>query len=285
MPDGKALVVGSRYGLHVFDMESRQLIAKREAAEGEGIASFELLPDGMQLLTGHWGGIANLWSLPELTLVKRMSTGSLCDEFHSIPPERTRLFSWDGPRLQVWDRESGKPLAPSFDEHQGKITAIDVSGDGKRIVSGSEDGTIRIWERGARGSRKLVPGPDGPVSWVRILPGDTRLLGGVASSVRVWDLATGREIMSVLLPKTYSAHMGFTNTHYHPEHLVWVSDASQAVPGRAPALSLVDLGAAKVLRTVQAEDTLYDVIRDPGDPHIGYPSWEKAVGGWDTRDE
>jgi WD40 repeat protein len=53
--------------------------------------------------------------------------------------------SWDG-SLQVWDVERGKQIGADWrDERTGMIT-IALSPDGKRVISESMDGAVRLWD-------------------------------------------------------------------------------------------------------------------------------------------
>jgi WD40 repeat protein len=46
----------------------------------------------------------------------------------------------------VWDVESGKQIGEDWrDERTGMIT-ITLSPDGKRVLSGSTDGAVRVWD-------------------------------------------------------------------------------------------------------------------------------------------
>ncbi|KAG2091020.1 uncharacterized protein F5147DRAFT_724096 [Suillus discolor] len=42
--------------------------------------------------------------------------------------------------------KTGRGVGPAFQGHTGRVYSIAISPDGKRIVSGSEDKTIRVWD-------------------------------------------------------------------------------------------------------------------------------------------
>jgi WD40 repeat protein len=47
--------------------------------------------------------------------------------------------------LQLWDLTTGKELK-QFKGHTGPILSLSISADGETMVSGSADGTMRMWE-------------------------------------------------------------------------------------------------------------------------------------------
>lgn len=71
-----------------------------------------------------------------------------------------------------WDFKSGRPLGPAL-RHRADITSVAFSPDGKKMLTGSTDGTAQIWN---------VPAP----------------LTGTAEQVAVWaQLMTGIELDDV----------------------------------------------------------------------------------------
>ena len=84
-----------------------------------------------------------------------------------------------------------------FDGHRGAIICIALSKDSKRIVSGSEDSTIRIWD--SKSGRLVGPPLKGHEGWVQSVaysPDNQRVVSGSSDkTVRVWDVARGETVM------------------------------------------------------------------------------------------
>ena len=59
------------------------------------------------------------------------------------PPGKPRCLIRGG-EVEVWDTATEKMLA-SLKGHTDSVTSIAFSGDGKHVISSSQDGTVRIW--------------------------------------------------------------------------------------------------------------------------------------------
>jgi hypothetical protein len=48
-------------------------------------------------------------------------------------------------RVGVWDADTGQPIGDPLTGHTGAVSSVAFSPDGTRIVSGSDDHTLRLW--------------------------------------------------------------------------------------------------------------------------------------------
>jgi WD40 repeat protein len=97
--------------------------------------------------------------------------------------------------IQVWDASNLSNIA-TITGHHGPVTSIVFSSDGSQIVSGSEDGTVRI--RSVASSEEplaSIPGHHARVNQVVFSPDGLRLVSGSDDkTVRIWDGLTGEEL-------------------------------------------------------------------------------------------
>jgi mono/diheme cytochrome c family protein len=79
--------------------------------------------------------------------------------------------------------------------HTGTILAITVSADGQRMLSGSEDRTLRLWDVSGQKELKRFEGHRAAVAAVAISPDGKRALSGSHDrTMRLWDIETGKEL-------------------------------------------------------------------------------------------
>jgi len=73
--------------------------------------------------------------------------------------------------------------------HQGDVWSVAISTDGQTIVSGGDDGTVKMWNRLGQQIAEPFKGHQGFVSSVAIsTDGQTILSGGDDGTVRMWDI-------------------------------------------------------------------------------------------------
>ena len=129
-----------------------------------------------------------LGALPDKRLVR------LVDRVATIAPPgclslaRSTLIS-PGPELM------------RLDGHASGVYSLVAMLDG-RLVSGSLDGSIRVWDLAQRKDPLYLDAHSGGVNSVAALPDGRVVSGGEDSVVRVWDLGTGTEV------KRFEGHSG-----------------------------------------------------------------------------
>ncbi|QDT98029.1 WD40 domain-containing protein [Gimesia aquarii] len=117
--------------------------------------------------------------------------------------------------------------------HLSKVISVAFSPDGTRIVSGSWDNTVKIWDATQGQEIRTLKGHKGRVNSATFSPDGTRIVSGSNdNTVKIWDAAQGQEI------RTLKGHTsGVTRVAFSPDgarivsssfdHTVKIWDATQ----------------------------------------------------------
>lgn len=106
--------------------------------------------------------------------------------------------------------------------HEGEVTAIAFSADGKKLVTGGADRTVRVWDVEQAKELKSFSGHKNPVAEVMFSPDGKRIASQDAQdrSWNLWDLETGKQTGPLA-----GSHWGASFT---PDSERFVSVADQA---------------------------------------------------------
>ena len=82
--------------------------------------------------------------------------------------------------------------------HSDEVHGMAVSPDGKRIVSGSADKTVKVWDSATGEEVATLRGHSDGVISVAFSPDGKRIISGSwDNTIKVWDAATGAELMTL----------------------------------------------------------------------------------------
>ncbi len=119
----------------------------------------------------------------------------LWNQLPVISPSGEQLATVDGDTRTVYLREvaTGKAIG-ALRGHEGPITVMDYSPDGRWLASGSADKTIRVWELATRKERAVLRGHGETVVWLTFGADGRRICSLDEKTGRLWDADTGRSL-------------------------------------------------------------------------------------------
>jgi len=107
-----------------------------------------------------------------------------------ITPDKLFLAAGGNPHVRLYDVHAAtqNPLS-SFEGHTNNVTALGFQKDRKWMYTGSEDGSVKIWDLRAPGFQRDYQSKS-PVTCVALHPNQGEILtGDEDGNIRVWDLA------------------------------------------------------------------------------------------------
>jgi cytochrome c len=165
-----------------------------EVLRGHGgpVRAIGVLNGGRQLVTGAFDHAIIMWDLRRAIAerVLRFHDGSV--NAVAILAEGCFATASEDGRIALWCGDGPAPRRV-LTGHQGPVTSLALSPDGRRLASGSFDATIKVWDLEQGMLERTIEGHKGPVTSVRFVPDGTAILsGGFDGMLRHTPLGAGR---------------------------------------------------------------------------------------------
>jgi WD40 repeat protein/serine/threonine protein kinase len=237
-------------GMAVHDPDIGTRVATWWAKPPVGRA--DVSADGRLLLAA--GGVKDmnfdlhLWRLPPV-----VGGGSPV-----VPPTKER----DGPE---WFLHTG---------HSASITSVALSGDGKHVVTGSDDKTAILWEAASGRKLRTFRGHAESVLSVALSADGQHVVTGSRDMTAIlWDLASGKKI------QTFQGHNGAVSS------VAVSADGKSIVTGSYDKTAILwDAGSGKQVQIFKGHSHFVDGVALSADgKHVVTGSYDKTAILWETE--
>jgi WD40 repeat protein len=202
-PDGKYVVIGTNAGVKLWDVKTGSLL---RSLSGSMVLSVGFSPDGGYVLAAGADRTARLLNVKTGKEVRVFTgpsnlrpdskAGSDSGYIYSAafsPDEKYVVTSGYG-AATLWNAQTGMAIR-TFEGHSDMIRSLGFSLDGRYLVTGSEDKTVRVWNVAT--GKEIVSFRDSThaVRAVGLSPdGKQVVTGNEYGTARLYDVSTGHVI-------------------------------------------------------------------------------------------
>ena len=226
-PGGKFIASGSDDGRNtgsicLWNADTGELVKKVEL--GCRVESVSFSPINDQFIAfSSWYGTVELWYVTNDVFI---TIGNHWDRVTSIafsPSGRKYMCvasAGKDKKIRIWNVKRRKLVVGPLIGHDDKVTSIAYSPDGTRLVSGSCDKTVRIWNSETGQLLSTLSGHYGDVNSVAYSFDGSRIVSGSFDrTIIVWDAQSGQIIC------------GPINAADHVESVCFSQDGKQILSG------------------------------------------------------
>jgi WD40 repeat protein len=242
----------------------------------------------------------------------------------AFSPDGGRLASasgrWDSRepgQLKIWNLANGNLLL-DLTGHTAEVNSVAFGPDGRILVSGSLDGTIKLWDGPTgREIRTIRSGHRGGVKSVAISPDGKHIAsggwGGLPDNLKIWTPADGRARLTLPLHQGDVVSVAFSpdsrrlvSTSWDGTAAIWDAETGRmlhrllghtdvvqkgvfspdgqtvATASTDATVKLWDTSQGREIQTLRGHTgAVYGVSFSPGGRALATASWDQTVKVWD----
>ncbi len=207
-PDGKKIVSASNdKTLKIWDVETGKEITTLRG-HTSSVEDCAFSPDGKKIISRSYGNTLKIWDAETGGLITLawhtigLSTGDVSLDNKKIVSENEFLsglnFGEDEPETHMLlDAETGEELA-TLSDHGNIVNSCGFSPDGEKIITGSRDNALKLWNSETGRKIASLSGHTGSVNTCAFSSDGKRIVSASFDrTLKIWNAENGRELFTL----------------------------------------------------------------------------------------
>ena len=289
-PDGQWILSGSSGGtVKMWDAGTGQNALTLEAGNASSVA---FSPDGRRIVSGSFDKTVKVWGAitGKQVLTLNRHVGRVLSVAFS--PDGERIVSGTGNpgrlggdmlpgenMVTIWDAQTGQAIR-TLAGHSDGVHAVAFSPDGRWILSGSWDQTLKVWDAETGEEMLTLRGHTSGVCSAAFSPDGRRIISGSADdTVKIWNASTGENLLTLEWETA-----GVMSVAYSPDGPRIVGGGGFYQGNHFDGfLRVRNIGEDQGVLTLKGHtDVVCDVAFSPDGQRIVSGSFDKTVRVWDA---
>jgi len=204
--DGQRLLAGTRSMATEWGIPGYKRLRDFRGHHGGAVTSeaYGVNPD--ELLTGSRDGSIRRWNRLTGEILLRWFPHPSYTTLMKVSPDGKWVLSYGAGFVTETSLETGQPRL-AWDRHAGSVQAAAFLPSGQQVVSGSADGTLRVWDVATGKTVRVISGANLGAYAVAVSPDGARVAAGCKDGkVREFALADGK------LLRELAGHFGYVRS-------------------------------------------------------------------------
>jgi WD40 repeat protein len=187
---------GADPGFRIWDLTERKQVVFRQTQTP--VTTLAFTASGGELLTGSVGRTILAWDSEAWREQARFigHTGQITGLFLLSGKLEAPILSVAADRsVRTWSMSTASVRGTRFAGHESWVTSLVLTPDGKKLISGSWDGTVRVWDVDTGKADPILESHKSKIYSVAVSrDGKRAASGGGNGEVYLWDLESNAEL-------------------------------------------------------------------------------------------
>ncbi len=205
-PDEERLLVGSRSYASEWKIDGYEELKRFGGHHGGAVNSVAYCHEPEQILTGSRDGSIRRWNREEAKVLLRWFPHERYVTIQRVSPDGKWVLSYGGGLVAESDLATGEARV-KWERHSGAVNGVAFLPDGQHVLSGSADGTLRLWDITSGATVRVIEGAKLGAWSIAVSPDGTKAAAGCKDGMlREFDLADGTLIREL------AGHLGYVRS-------------------------------------------------------------------------